>query len=200
VVEVASLIGGSKNVSNGGVAYAVPTAVNGGSGLMTHWSQADLAGRLTELGLSLPQQTINRIEHGERPLKFEEARAIADLLGVTVASLAQHFSNETVAAAAALIQRAKIVKTRTEESIEENRDIQQRQEAWARHMIEVQEQQIRDAEQQLRDHARSEGWPTGPLKAPPHNRGDANRGRGPSGLGYAEDPPGTLGADSGLPR
>ena len=116
------------------------------------WSQADLAGRLTDQGLSLPQQTINRIEHGERPLKFEEALAIADLLGVTVASLAQHFSNETVAAAAALIQRAKIVITRTEESIQENRDIQQRQETWARHMIEVQEQRIREAEQQLLDH------------------------------------------------
>jgi transcriptional regulator with XRE-family HTH domain len=116
------------------------------------WSQADLAGRLTDHGLSFPQQTINRIEHGERPLKFEEALAIADLLGVTVASLAQHFSNENVAAAAAEIQHAKILKTRTEKNAEESHEAWQRSVAWSRHFIEVQERRIREAEQRLRDH------------------------------------------------
>ena len=99
----------------------------------------------------VPQQTINRIEHGERPVKFEEALAIADLLGVTVASLSQHISDEGTAAAAAEIQRAKIIKARTEDNIVESRDAWQRSESWARHMIEVQEQRIREAEQQLRD-------------------------------------------------
>src|SRR5215203_5668005 len=115
------------------------------------WSQADLAGRLTERGLSLPQQTINRIEHGERPLKFEEARTIADALGVTVDSFAQHFSNDPISWSAMEIHAAKLTKAYQEENIEKRRAALVRDEAQARSSIEEQEARIRQAEQRLRD-------------------------------------------------
>lgn len=49
------------------------------------WSQADLAKRLQAQGWSyMNQMTISRIENGERPVRFGEARAVAAILGVGV--------------------------------------------------------------------------------------------------------------------
>jgi transcriptional regulator with XRE-family HTH domain len=52
-------------------------------------SQADLAERLTARGLSFQQPTILKLEKGSRPLRLEEASAIAEELGVNVAALLQ---------------------------------------------------------------------------------------------------------------
>jgi transcriptional regulator with XRE-family HTH domain len=45
-------------------------------------SQADLAARLGKLGLPFHQQTILKVEKGQRPLRLAEAQAIATVLGV----------------------------------------------------------------------------------------------------------------------
>jgi transcriptional regulator with XRE-family HTH domain len=115
------------------------------------WSQEDLAMKLAEYGLPLPQQTIVRIEQGSRPLKLEEGLAVADILGVSVKSLAQKFDNEKVAAAAAQIQRCNISIARTEQGIVEIREkaIQNEKDAYA--FIERVNAVKQEAEQQLRD-------------------------------------------------
>jgi transcriptional regulator with XRE-family HTH domain len=45
-------------------------------------SQAEIAARVTRMGIALPQQTIARIETGKRTLRLDEAEAIARALGV----------------------------------------------------------------------------------------------------------------------
>jgi transcriptional regulator with XRE-family HTH domain len=50
-------------------------------------SQAELAQMLTDRGLPFQQQTVLKVEKGTRPLKFEEAHAIANLLEIPFAVL-----------------------------------------------------------------------------------------------------------------
>lgn len=50
-------------------------------------SQAELAARLADRGLHFQQPTVLKVERGSRPLKFEEAFAAAQILGVRVADL-----------------------------------------------------------------------------------------------------------------
>lgn len=45
-------------------------------------SQAEIAARVTRMGMALPQQTIARIETGKRSLRLDEATAIARALSV----------------------------------------------------------------------------------------------------------------------
>jgi transcriptional regulator with XRE-family HTH domain len=111
----------------------------------------NLATRLADYGLPLPQQTIVRIEQGSRPLKLEEALAVAEILGVSVNSLAQKFDDEKVAAAAAQIQRSNIIIARTEQGIVDIRERAQRDEKDAYAFIERVLAGKRDAERQLRD-------------------------------------------------
>ena len=51
------------------------------------FSQAELARRLGALDFPVQQPTVLKIEKGTRPLKFDEASSIADLLGVSVTDL-----------------------------------------------------------------------------------------------------------------
>ncbi|WP_197287506.1 helix-turn-helix transcriptional regulator [Streptomyces apocyni] len=47
-------------------------------------SQADLANRITKAGMSMPQQTVARIESGKRSIRLDEAGIISDILQVTL--------------------------------------------------------------------------------------------------------------------
>ncbi|MFE4409084.1 helix-turn-helix transcriptional regulator [Streptomyces sp. NPDC056821] len=50
-------------------------------------SQAEVAARVTRLGVQLPQQTIARIEAGKRSLRLDEAEAIARALGSSLTEM-----------------------------------------------------------------------------------------------------------------
>ena len=63
-------------------------------------SQADLARELTARGFAFQQQGVLKLEGGTRPLRFEEALALAEILGVNPAVL----SDRPVQAAAAAKQ------------------------------------------------------------------------------------------------
>src|SRR5215207_11088401 len=73
---------------------------------------------------------------GSRPLKFEEACAIADALEIDVASLSRVIDNDNAAAAAAQIQRSNIIIARTERQIEEGRERARESEKLNRAFIE----------------------------------------------------------------
>lgn len=45
------------------------------------WTQTDLAREMKKQGFSFHQQTIQRIEDGKRPVRLDEAYALAELLG-----------------------------------------------------------------------------------------------------------------------
>lgn len=51
-------------------------------------SQAEVAARATRLGVSMPQQTIARIETGKRTLRLDEAEVIARVLGSELTHMA----------------------------------------------------------------------------------------------------------------
>jgi transcriptional regulator with XRE-family HTH domain len=53
-------------------------------------TQTDLARKLKHFDLPFHQQTIQRIESGERPIRLNEAHLIAHVLGVTVESMLAH--------------------------------------------------------------------------------------------------------------
>lgn len=55
--------------------------------LKNGWSQNELAKQLKEVGLSWKQPTVDRVEKGERPLRFVEALAIAKFFGETIESM-----------------------------------------------------------------------------------------------------------------
>jgi transcriptional regulator with XRE-family HTH domain len=57
-------------------------------------SQAELAQELAERGFPFGQTTVVKVEHGSRPLKLEEAYAIAELLGVSTPVLMSHGNPE----------------------------------------------------------------------------------------------------------
>ena len=50
-------------------------------------TQVDLSGELTRLGLRMEPTTVTRLETGKRPVRLEEAVAIAQVLGVGLAEL-----------------------------------------------------------------------------------------------------------------
>jgi transcriptional regulator with XRE-family HTH domain len=114
-------------------------------------SQADLATKLAEQGLPLAQQTVYKIEHGARPLRFEESLAVTEILGVDCTSLAQQFDNEAVGEAAARLQRLNISIARGERAIGEIRERAQRDEKDTYVWIERVNAEKREVEQQLRD-------------------------------------------------
>jgi transcriptional regulator with XRE-family HTH domain len=64
-------------------------------------SQSDLAHELASRGLPAQQQTILKIEKGARPLRFEEAAAIGEILGISTEVLLADQSPETNALEAA---------------------------------------------------------------------------------------------------
>lgn len=56
-------------------------------------SQAELAQELAERGLPFGQTTVVKVEQGTRPLKLEEAQAVAELLGISTPVLISHVWN-----------------------------------------------------------------------------------------------------------
>lgn len=50
-------------------------------------TQAQLAALVEERGLQMRQQTVVKIEQGRRPLRLQEAQALADALGIDLDSL-----------------------------------------------------------------------------------------------------------------
>jgi hypothetical protein len=114
-------------------------------------SQADLASQLTERGLSFQQPTVLKVERGSRPLKFEEACAIADILEVSLASLAQYIDDEKAGDAWGQIQRSNLLIRRWEDGIEKIHEKAKQDETDARTVIERMAAAKREAEQQLRD-------------------------------------------------
>jgi transcriptional regulator with XRE-family HTH domain len=53
-----------------------------------HWTQRDLAERMTDAGYPLHHSTIAKLEGGTRPTPITEAMVLARVLGVSLASLA----------------------------------------------------------------------------------------------------------------
>ena len=51
------------------------------------WSQADVAKKLEKRGIDLHPTTVAKIEAGQRSVRIDEARAIADLFGLSLDSL-----------------------------------------------------------------------------------------------------------------
>jgi transcriptional regulator with XRE-family HTH domain len=72
----------------------------------TALSQADLARELTLRGFPFQQQGILKVEKGSRPLKFEEALAMAAILGVDPAMLSDYSDEEEFADASAQLRNA----------------------------------------------------------------------------------------------
>lgn len=65
-------------------------------------SQADLATALAVRGFPFQQPTVLKVERGSRPLKLDEAYAIAEVLGIDPANLTRHGSKVTAAQGAVL--------------------------------------------------------------------------------------------------
>jgi len=57
-------------------------------------SQTELARQLSGRGLPFHQQTVQRIEKGERPLRLNEAHAIAEILGSDPADMARTITSD----------------------------------------------------------------------------------------------------------
>jgi DNA-binding XRE family transcriptional regulator len=57
-------------------------------------SQTELARQLNDRGLSFHQQTVQRIEKGERPLRLNEAHAIAEILGSDPSDMARSVTSD----------------------------------------------------------------------------------------------------------
>ena len=59
-------------------------------------TQAQLAYELTERGFPFQQQTILKVEEGSRPLRFEEAQAVAEILRTNTAELSEFSEDEEI--------------------------------------------------------------------------------------------------------
>ncbi len=68
-------------------------------------SQAQLAEALSGYGISFSQQTVLKIEKGERPLKLSEAAAISNCLGIAVQDLFE--TDEEASAESVSLRRAR---------------------------------------------------------------------------------------------
>jgi transcriptional regulator with XRE-family HTH domain len=129
------------------------------------WSQADLADQLAARGLPFGQPTVLKVEKGARPLKLEEACAIAETLGVSLAALSQYVDNEQAAEAVAQIQRSNLTIAGGIRAIED----QHKRIEELHQLMERFRAVKRDAEQRLRDaggHQDDEGrwwWQGKPL-------------------------------------
>jgi transcriptional regulator with XRE-family HTH domain len=108
-------------------------------------SQAQLAHELALRGLPFQQQIIANVEKGIRPLKFDEAVAIGEILGVPVAVLYQVVAeNPELVAATAQLGRAAA-----------DRSMRRRQIAELEEQIREDEQQIAEAQRRIQDAS----WP-----------------------------------------
>lgn len=64
---------------------------------MQNLTQTELARELKFRGLSFHQQTVQRIENGERPVRLNEAFLIAGILGVDLATMASYTGSDELA-------------------------------------------------------------------------------------------------------
>lgn len=55
--------------------------------LTAGWTQEELAQRMTDAGFPLHQTTVTKLENGTRPTNVGEVGALAELFGVSVATL-----------------------------------------------------------------------------------------------------------------
>jgi transcriptional regulator with XRE-family HTH domain len=92
-------------------------------------SQADLAHELSRRGFPFQQPTVLKVEKGSRPLKFEEAHAIAELLWVGPDALAAFSEDDERATAIAQQLYAASTAQRCRQEIEECRQTLERLEA-----------------------------------------------------------------------
>jgi transcriptional regulator with XRE-family HTH domain len=115
------------------------------------YSQSDLAGLLEQRGLPFQQQTILKIEKGARPLKLEEASAIADILGIEMSSLTEQFGSETLAATVTEILQRVAVINRNKKGMEDLRERRRREEEDNLRVIEHWTRELREVEQRLAD-------------------------------------------------
>lgn len=75
-------------------------------------SQTALAKRMADLGWVAHQTTVNRIEHGTRPLRLSESIDLATILGIDLAALVAPDSTRSEAALDLAIARAELAKVR----------------------------------------------------------------------------------------
>jgi transcriptional regulator with XRE-family HTH domain len=97
-------------------------------------SQALLAHELALRGLPFQQQIIANVEKGIRPLKFDEAVAIGEILGVPVTALyeASSENREIAAAVAQLNDAAEAINMRRRQIAELKEEIRHNEELIAR--------------------------------------------------------------------
>jgi transcriptional regulator with XRE-family HTH domain len=65
------------------------------------WSQRQLADAMTRLGYPWQQQTVAKVERGDRPLRLSEAMVMASVLGVPVDVLCSDRDDRSTAALSA---------------------------------------------------------------------------------------------------
>jgi transcriptional regulator with XRE-family HTH domain len=114
-------------------------------------SQAQLAHELALRDLPFQQQIIANVEKGIRPLKFDEAVAIAEILGVPVIALGSYSAeNPEIAAAVAQLNSATA-----------DRSMRRRQIAELEEQIRQDEERMRDARRRLEELEESDAMEAG---------------------------------------
>lgn len=74
------------------------------------WSQSELARRAAAEGLAFHQQTVQRIERGERPVRLNEAMVLVEIVGSDLEQMLEPVNEEM--AASELIEAARTVAER----------------------------------------------------------------------------------------
>lgn len=82
-------------------------------------SQAELAERIVALGGNMYQQTIAKLESGQRALRMVEADVIAAALGSTVSDMLRHRSNAIRRASAPSLDEIRSELKQVEDSLEQ---------------------------------------------------------------------------------
>jgi transcriptional regulator with XRE-family HTH domain len=96
---------------------------------------------------------VQKIERGSRPLKLEEAQAIAELLGVDLTMLTQYVDDEAAAAAIAQIQRSNAIEDAYLRQVERHR--REREESDRRNSEYL--KRVRRVKQEAEDRLREAG-------------------------------------------
>jgi transcriptional regulator with XRE-family HTH domain len=107
-------------------------------------SQAELAQELAERGFPFGQTTVVKVEQGSRPLKLEEAQAIAELLGVSTPVLMSRAWNPELRAISDAAEQLREALDRIDVLVKRKERID--------HEIARLERMQRDAERRLADH------------------------------------------------
>jgi transcriptional regulator with XRE-family HTH domain len=115
------------------------------------FSQSDLAEQLSARGLPFQQQTVLKVEKGARPLRFEEACAIAEILRIKLASMSEHIGDDRMAVfVVELMGRTRRIAM-ARKGIEELREETRRKEEELCRQIEDLTKEVCELEDQLPD-------------------------------------------------